>query len=192
MHDLDPHCMHSLEEEKKNRSAYCATIWHWEWSASCRVRDVCRTICKDCTEYACAVCALVFLCLNVSHLVLMSILEIEVLMSRSWPLGMIWKKIKKEKKNVKGQTGKSGFMRAEKCVAARLTQCCIREIMQNYFNLCPTPHPHCPNPFMSPIITQHPSKHVYMCFHHLHVCAYARSLVCEYVIWPRFTNKVSL
>lgn len=92
--------------------------------------------------------------------------------------------------NVKGQTGKSGFMRAENCVAARLTQCCIREIMQNYFNLWP--HPHCPNPFMSPIITQHPSKHVYMCFHHLHVCAYARSLVCEYVIWPRFTNKVSL
>lgn len=31
----------------------------------------------------------------------MSILEIEVLMSRSWPLGMIWKKIKKEKKTWK-------------------------------------------------------------------------------------------
>lgn len=93
-------CTH-WRKKKKNRSAYCATIWHWEWSASCRVRDVCRTICKDCTEYACAVCALVFLCLNVSHLVLMSILEIEVLMSRSWPLGMIWKKIKKEKKTWK-------------------------------------------------------------------------------------------
>lgn len=22
--------MHSLKEEKKNRSAYCATIWHWD------------------------------------------------------------------------------------------------------------------------------------------------------------------
>lgn len=189
MHDLDPHCMHSLEEEKKNRSAYCATIWHWEWSASCRVRDVCRTICKDCTEYACAVCALVFLCLNVSHLVLMSILEIEVLMSRSWPLGMIWKKIKKEKKRERSNR-KVRIYESRKMCGCKVNPMLYK---RNYAKLFqPMPHPHCPNPFMSPIITQHPSKHVYMCFHHLHVCAYARSLVCEYVIWPRFTNKVSL
>lgn len=60
-------------------------------------------------------------------------------------------------------------MKAEKCVAARLTQCCTRENIHTDLKLN--------TPFMLPIIAHLlTSGHVYMCFYHLCICAYTCAL----------------
>lgn len=74
---------------------------------------------------------------------------------------------------MKSQTGKSGFMKVEKCVAARLTQCCTGEMYRSQ-----SQHP----PFMLPThLIAHllTSGHEFICFHHLWFCAYTVHVHCR-------------
>lgn len=73
---------------------------------------------------------------------------------------------KQKEKNLKCQTGKSGTMKAEKCVAARLTKCRTRQNVRTdlkrrtpLLSSCPSSPPS----FLS--------EHEYMCFYKLWVCA---------------------
>lgn len=128
-------------------------------------------------------CALLILCpptcrilfsywKTLKHVLYRHILQIEVLLNESKPASFCTEHVFKEKrkKNLKRQTGKSGFMKAEKCVAARLTQCCTGEI------IC-TDHKVNTPPFMLPLTARIlTSEHEYICFHHLWICAYTCAL----------------